>query len=69
MKKRDTNVVKLKASAGFNVGDVVRLKSETHQMTVEAVGDAIKCVWFGYESQLHRAEFKPAVLEHVVPLR
>lgn len=49
----------------FKVGDVVQLRGQRQPMTVEVAGeDMIKTVWFGYESQLYRGEFKPGVLEH-----
>lgn len=49
----------------FKVGDVVQLRGQRQHMTVEVAGeDAIKTVWFGYESQLYRGEFKSGVLEH-----
>lgn len=48
----------------FKVGDVVQLRGQRQPMTVEVAADMIKTVWFGYESQLYRGEFKPDTLEH-----
>lgn len=52
----------------FKVGDVVQLRGQRQPMTVEVTAaEMIKTVWFGYESQLYRGEFKPGVLERAQP--
>ena len=51
------------------IGTVVRLKSGGLPMTVEYIVSnlMVKCVWFDYDNQLCREEFKIELLEKSEP--
>lgn len=55
---------------GFNIGDVVKLKSGSDKMTIEKIDqdDYISCVWFD-GATVQRCIFIAATLERVTTTR
>jgi len=61
-KRRSLKLMKLEAAMGFNVGDVVMLKSGGSRMTVESLGhESVHCVWSDGKKTL-RDSFLPITL-------